>query len=241
MDFKVTGTKDGITAFQMDIKISSVSTEILTKALAQAKRGRLHILSIMEGTLSTPASETSEYAPKVVSAKVDQDKIGAVIGPGGKNIKGMCEKFDVQINVDEEGTVTIYGKSQKAAYDARDAVLSLVEEPEVGKIYDGTVKRIMEFGAFIEIMPGKEGLCHISRLAKGRVERVTDVVKEGGAVKVTLMEIYHMGRLNLAMVDALDENGQLPPQSRDDRPQGHDRGPREPRRFDDRRDSSHRR
>lgn len=241
MDFKVAGTKDGITAFQMDIKISSVSTEILTKALAQAKRGRLHILSIMEGTLSTPASETSEYAPKVVSAKVDQDKIGAVIGPGGKNIKGMCEKFDVQINVDEEGTVTIYGKSQKAAYDARDAVLSLVEEPEVGKIYDGTVKRIMEFGAFIEIMPGKEGLCHISRLAKGRVERVTDVVKEGGAVKVKLMEIDHMGRLNLAMVDALDENGQLPPQSRDDRPQGHDRGPREPRRFDDRRDSSHRR
>ena len=241
MDFKVAGTKDGITAFQMDIKISSVSTEILTKALAQAKRGRLHILSIMEGTLSTPASETSEYAPKVVSAKVDQDKIGAVIGPGGKNIKGMCEKFDVQINVDEEGTVTIYGKSQKAAYDARDAVLSLVEEPEVGKIYDGTVKRIMEFGAFIEIMPGKEGLCHISRLAKGRVERVTDVVKEGGAVKVKLMEIDHMGRLNLAMLAALDENGQLPPQSRDDRPQGHDRGPREPRRFDDRRDSSHRR
>ena len=243
MDFKVAGTRDGITAFQMDIKISSVSTEILTKALAQAKRGRMHILGIMEKTLSVPSEDISEYAPKVVSVKVDQEKIGAIIGPGGKNIKGMSEKYEVQINVDEEGTVTIYGKNQKAAYDARDAVLSMVEEPEIGKIYDGTVKRIMEFGAFVEIMPGKEGLCHISKLAKGRVERVTDVVKEGDAIKVKLMEIDRMGRLNLASVEALDENGQLPPSSRDDRPPRDDRGPRdrEPRRYDDRRDSSHRR
>ena len=218
MDFKVAGTKDGITAFQMDIKISSVSTEILTKALAQAKRGRMHILGIMEKTLSAPADDISAYAPKVVSVKVDQEKIGAIIGPGGKNIKGMSEKYDVQINVDEAGTVTIYGKDQKSAYEARDAVLSMVEEPEVGKIYDGIVKRVMEFGAFIEIMPGKEGLCHISKLAKGRVERVTDVVKEGDAIKVKLMEVDRMGRLNLASIEALDENGQLPPSSRDDRP-----------------------
>ena len=242
MDFKVAGTKDGITAFQMDIKISSVSTEILTKALAQAKRGRMHILGIMEKTLSAPADDISAYAPKVVSVKVDQEKIGAIIGPGGKNIKGMSEKYDVQINVDEAGTVTIYGKDQKSAYEARDAVLSMVEEPEVGKIYDGIVKRVMEFGAFIEIMPGKEGLCHISKLAKGRVERVTDVVKEGDAIKVKLMEVDRMGRLNLASIEALDENGQLPPSSRDDRPPRDDRGPREPRRFsDDRRDSSYRR
>ncbi len=242
MDFKVAGTKDGITGFQMDIKISSVTTEILTKALAQAKRGRLHILSIMEKTLDMPASDISEFAPKVVTARVDQEKIGAVIGPAGKNIKGMCEKFDVQINVDEVGNVTIYGKNQKSAYDARDAVLSLVEEPEVSKIYTGTVKRIMEFGAFVEIMPGKEGLVHISKLAKGRVERVTDVVKEGDTVKVKLMEIDHMGRLNLAMVDALDENGQLPPSSRPEpRTGGFDRGGREPRRFgDDRRDGPRR-
>ena len=235
MDFKVAGTKDGITAFQMDIKISSVSTEILTKALAQAQRGRLHILGIMEKTLNSPNVEISEYAPKVVTAKVDQEKIGAVIGPGGKNIKGMCEKFDVQINVDEIGNVTIYGKNQKDAYAAKEAVLGLVEEPEVSKIYDGTVKRIMDFGAFVEIMPGKEGLVHISRMAKGRVEHVTDVVHEGDAVKVKLMEIDRMGRLNLAMLDALDENGQLPPQSRDDRPPSHDSGSREPRRYDDRR------
>ncbi len=245
MDFKVAGTKEGITGFQMDIKISSVTTEILTKALEQARRGRMHILSIMEKTLSAPSADISEYAPKVVAAKVDQDKIGAVIGPSGKNIKGMSEKYDVQINIDDEGNVTIYGKNQKDAYAARDAVLSLVEEPEVGRIYSGTVKRIMEFGAFIEIIPGKEGLCHISKLSKGRVERVTDVVKEGDAVQVKLMEIDHLGRLNLAMVDALDENGELPPQARSEsRPGGFDRGPRdrdrdrEPRRFgDDRRDS----
>jgi polyribonucleotide nucleotidyltransferase len=236
MDFKVAGTKDGITGFQMDIKISSVSTEILTKALDQARKGRLHILSIMDQTLASPSSDTSEFAPKVVIAKVDQEKIGAVIGPGGKNIKGMCEKFDVQINVDEVGNVTVYGKSQKSAYAARDAVLSLVEEPEVGKVYSGTVKRIMDFGAFIEIMPGKEGLCHISKLAKGRVEKVTDVVKEGDAVKVKLMEIDHMGRLNIAMLDALDENGELPFQDRGPRE------PREPRRYsDDRRDPPRRR
>jgi polyribonucleotide nucleotidyltransferase len=233
MDFKVAGTKDGITAFQMDIKISSVSTEILTKALAQAQKGRLHILGIMEKTLDSPSADISIYAPKVVTAKVDQEKIGAVIGPAGKNIKGMCEKFDVQINVDEAGNVTIYGKNQKDAYAAKEAVLGLVEEPEVGKIYAGKVMRIMEFGAFVEIMPGKEGLVHISRMAKGRVERVTDVVHEGDAVKVKLMEIDHMGRLNLAMLEALDENGQLPPQAA--RPEHAPSSDRGERRYDDRR------
>lgn len=237
MDFKVAGTKDGITGFQMDIKISSVSTEILTKALAQAKKGRLHILGIMEATMPEPANDISEYAPKVVAAKVDQDKIGAVIGPSGKNIKAMCEKFDVQINIDEDGNVTIYGKNQKSAYEARDAVLGMVEEPEVGKVYKGTVKRIMDFGAFIEILPGKEGLAHISKLSKGRVEKVTDVVKEGDVVEVKLLEIDHMGRLNLALLDALDENGNAPASA--PRP---DSRPRDPRRFsDDRRDSQHRR
>jgi len=250
MDFKVAGTRDGITGFQMDIKISSVSTEILRKALEQARKGRLHILSIMEQTIAEPAADISPYAPKVVSAKVDQDKIGMVIGPSGKNIKGMCEKYGVQINVDEEGNVTIYGKNQQDAYAARDAVLGLVEEPEVGKVYKGTVKRIMEFGAFIEILPGKEGLCHISKLSKDRVEKVTDVVKEGDTVEVKLMEIDHMGRLNLAMLDALDENGQLPEQpGRSDGksfgPRDHgsrdrdfrDHGPRDQRRYGgDRRD-----
>ena len=216
MDFKVAGTKDGITGFQMDIKISSVSTEILRKALEQAKRGRLHILSIMEKTIASPQSEISPFAPQVIGARIDPEKIGLVIGPSGKNIKAMSERFDVQINIEEDGSLTVYGKDQKSAFSARDAILSMVEEPEVGRIYSGIVKRIMDFGAFVEIIPGREGLCHISRLAKGHVEKVSDVVKEGDSIQVKLMEIDHLGRLNLAAVDALDENGEVP--MRTDRP-----------------------
>jgi len=210
MDFKVAGTKEGITGFQMDIKISSVSTEILRKALDQAKRGRLHILSVMEKTISAPQSEISPFAPQVLSARIDPEKIGLVIGPAGKNIKALSEKYDVQINVEEDGALTVYGKDRKSTFDARDAILGMVEEPEVGKIYTGTVKRIMDFGAFVEILPGREGLCHISRLAKGRVEKVTDVLKEGDSIQVKLMEIDHLGRLNLAALDSLDANGEAP-------------------------------
>jgi polyribonucleotide nucleotidyltransferase len=209
MDFKVAGTKDGITGFQMDIKISSVSTEILRKALEQAKQGRLHILSIMEKTIAEPQSEISPFAPQVINARIDPEKIGLVIGPSGKNIKALSEKFDVQINIDEDGYLTVYGKDQKSAYSARDAILGMVEEPEVGKIYTGTVKRIMDFGAFIEILPGREGLCHISKLSKGHVDKVSDLLKEGDTIKVKLMEIDHLGRLNLAAVDALDDKGQI--------------------------------
>ncbi len=210
MDFKVAGTKEGITGFQMDIKISSVSTEILRRALDQAKRGRLHILSIMEKTIAAPQSEISPFAPQVLSARIDPEKIGLVIGPAGKNIKALSEKYDVQINVEEDGALTVYGKDRKSAFDARDAILGMVEEPEVGKIYTGTVKRIMDFGAFVEILPGREGLCHISRLAKGRVEKVTDVLKEGDSIQVKLMEIDHLGRLNLAALESLDANGEAP-------------------------------
>jgi len=209
MDFKVAGTTKGITGFQLDIKIAGLSTEILTKALDQAKRGRLHILEIMEQALPTHASEISELAPKVVTMKVDVEKIGAIIGPGGKNIKALCETYTVKINVDDDGSVTIYGSTQKNAYEARDAIKGIVEDPEVGRIYEGTVKRLMEFGAFIEILPGKEGLCHISRLSKTRVERVSDVIKEGDKVKVKLLEVDRLGRLNLAHVDSLDEHGNV--------------------------------
>ena len=217
MDFKVAGSTRGITGFQMDIKIAGVSTEILEKALAQAKRGRLHILSVMEQTIAAPSPEISVYAPKVVTAKIDVEKIGAIIGPGGKNIKALCEKYGVKINVDDDGSVTIYGANQKAAYDAKEAVMGIAEDPITGTIYDGIVKRVMDFGAFIEILPGKEGLCHISRLSKTRVERVTDVVHEGDTIKVKLLEVDRLGRLNLAAVDALDENGNVPnPEPRDD-------------------------
>ncbi|GAB6275907.1 MAG: polyribonucleotide nucleotidyltransferase [Rectinema sp.] len=232
MDFKVAGTKDGITGFQMDIKISSVSTEILRKALDQAKRGRLHILSIMEKTIAAPQSEISPLAPQVLRARIDPEKIGLVIGPAGKNIKALSEKYGVQINIEEDGSLTVYGKDQKSAFDARDAILGMVEEPEVGKVYTGTVKRIMDFGAFIEILPGREGLCHISRLAKGRVEKVTDMLKEGDTIQVKLMEIDHLGRLNLAAVDSLDENGEAPqrPPRSEGRPSDRARDTRPPRR-----------
>ena len=204
MDFKVAGTVDGITGFQMDIKIAGVTTEIMTKALDQAKRGRLHILGIMNQTIAKPAEKVSEYAPKIETMKIPVDKIGALIGPGGKTVKALCAQYNVTINTDDDGTVTIYGKNGKSTDGAKLAVKGIVEDPEVGTIYNGTVKRIMDFGAFIEILPGKEGLCHISKLSKTRVEKVTDVVKEGQQIPVKLLEIDRMGRLNLSYVDALE-------------------------------------
>ncbi len=206
MDFKVAGTEEGITGFQMDIKIAGVSTEIMKKALEQAKRGRLHILGIMNKTISKPSAEISKYAPRIEVMKIETDKIGALIGPGGKNIKAISEKYQVTINTENDGTVTIYGKNAKCALDAKDAVKGIVEDPEVGRIYDGVVKRIMDFGAFIEILPGKEGLCHISKLSRSRVANVSDVVKEGQKIPVKLLEVDKMGRLNLSYVDALGDN-----------------------------------
>ena len=202
MDFKVAGTKDGITAFQMDIKIAGVTPEIMRKALNQAKEGRLHILSIMLDTLPAPRSEISELAPKILTLKVPEEKIGAVIGTGGKTIKSIAAQSSAEINIDDDGTVMIYGRNNAAAQEAKRLVLSIIEEPEVGKIYKGTVKRIVDFGAFIEILPGKEGLCHISKLARTRVKNVSDVLSVGQQVDVKLIEIDRMGRLNLSYIDA---------------------------------------
>jgi polyribonucleotide nucleotidyltransferase len=207
MDFKVAGTQDGITGFQMDIKIAGVSPEIMRKALDQAKRGRLHILSIMNQTINRPADQISEYAPKIVTLRIDIDKIGALIGPGGKNIKALCEQYSVKINTEDDGTVTIFGKNTKDAEDAKIAVMGIASDPEVGRVYNGTVKRIMDFGAFVEILPGKEGLVHISKLSRQRIAQVTDVVKEGQEIPVKLTEIDKMGRLNLSYIDAIDPNG----------------------------------
>jgi len=208
MDFKVAGTEAGITAFQMDIKISNVSTEIMTKALDQARRGRLHILSIMNKTISVPAAEISEYAPKILTVKIDVDKIGAIIGPGGKNIKALCEQYGVKINVDDDGSVTIFGANQKASMEAKAAVLGIAQDPEVGIVYQGTVKRVMDFGAFVEILPGKEGLVHISRLSRTRINAASDVVKEGQVIPVRLLEVDKLGRLNLSYIDAIDDPDQ---------------------------------
>ncbi len=204
MDFKVTGTEDGITAFQMDIKIAGVSSELMFKAMQQAKRGRLHILDIMNKVISEPKANISSYAPHIEIMKIDEDKIGAVIGPGGKNVKGIAEKTGADINIDNDGKVTVYGKNQDSALEAKRLILSIIEEPEIGKIYQGTVKRITDFGAFIEILPGKEGLCHISKLSRKRVNSVSDVLKMNQSVPVKLIEIDRMGRINLSYIDAIE-------------------------------------
>ena len=190
----------------MDIKIAGVTTEIMEKALAQAKRGRLHILGIMNQTISKPADHISEYAPKIEKMRIDTDKIGALIGPGGKNVKAISAQFGVTINTEDDGTVTIYGKNSKSTDGAKAVIKGIVEDPEVGLIYQGTVKRIMDFGAFIEILPGKEGLCHISKLSRKRIASVSEVLKEGQVVPVKLLEIDKMGRLNLSYIDAIEDS-----------------------------------
>jgi len=228
MDFKVAGTKDGITAFQMDIKISGVSREIMSRALDQAKQGRFHILDVMSKTMAAPASEISQFAPKITSFYVDEDKIGLIIGPGGKTIKGISEKSGSSINIDDDGRILIYGKDTESAKRAEEMVKGLIEEPEVGRIYDGTVKRLMDFGAFVEILPGKEGLVHISRLSRERVENVSDVLSEGQEIKVKILEVDRMGRLNLSYIDAIDPDGSSPVSSQPQRPSSS--GPRGPKR-----------
>ena len=205
MDFKVAGTAEGITGFQMDIKIAGVSAEIMKKALEQAKKGRLHILGIMNQTISKPSDQVSKYAPRIETLKIPVDKIGALIGPGGKIIKALSEQYRVTINTENDGTVTIYGRDSSSALGAKAAVIGIVEDPEVGRIYEGTVKCIKDFGAFIEILPGKEGLCHISKLSRSRIEKVTDVLQEGQKVPVKLLEIDKLGRLNLSYIDACEE------------------------------------
>ncbi|MEL3907722.1 MAG: polyribonucleotide nucleotidyltransferase [Treponemataceae bacterium] len=205
MDFKVAGTAEGITGFQMDIKIAGVSAEIMKNALEQAKRGRLHILSIMNETICKPASDISKYAPRIEALKIPTDKIGALIGPGGKNIQAISEKYSVTINIEDDGTVMIYGTDGELTKQAKEYVEESNKEPEIGKIYKGTVKKIMEFGAFVEFLPGKEGLCHISKLSRKRVAKVEDVLKEGQEVPIKLLDIDRQGRFDLSYIDAIEE------------------------------------
>ena len=205
MDFKVCGTEDGITAFQMDIKISGVSSEIMTTALAQAKRGRMHILGIMNQTISKPSTSVSEFAPRIMTISIPEDKIGAVIGQGGKTIKTLSERFDVNINIEQDGSTTVYGKNKAAAEEALAAIKGLVEDPEIGSIYTGTVKRIVDFGAFVEFLPGKEGLCHISRLSRKRINKVDEVLKMNQEIPVKIIEIDRMGRINLSYIEAVED------------------------------------
>jgi polyribonucleotide nucleotidyltransferase len=205
MDFKVAGTKNGITAFQMDIKISGISMEIMKEALEQARNGRVFILDQMAKVIGRPAESVSSYAPKIFTMKVPTDKIGTIIGSGGKTIRSIMEKTGSEIWVVDDGTVTISSKNEGEAEMAHEIIRQLTEDVEVGKIYEGKVKRIMDFGAFIEVLPGKEGLCHISKLDFKRVNKVTDVLKVGDTVKVKVTEIDAMGRINLSRKAALPQ------------------------------------
>ena len=204
MDFKVCGTEKGITAMQMDIKIDGLTEDILRKALDQAREGRIFIIGKLRETISAPRSDISQYAPRITTVKVKVDQVRNVIGSGGKNIRQIISETGVTIDVEDDGTVTIASSDAEAASRAVMMVKWLTEEAEVGKIYRGTVKKIVDFGAFVEILPGTEGLLHISQIAKERINKVTDVLQEGDEVMVKVLEMDKSGKIRLSRKEALD-------------------------------------
>jgi polyribonucleotide nucleotidyltransferase len=203
MDFKVAGTAEGITALQMDIKIGRVTREIMREALYQAREGRMHILQAMAATMPRPRTDLSAHAPRIVTLKIRPDKIRDVIGPGGKVIRGIIEETGVKIDVEDDGTVLIASSDGVAMQRAVDLIRGITAEAEVGKIYKGTVRKIVDFGAFVEILPGTDGLLHISQIGPGRVQRVTDVLKEGDEVMVKVLEIDKQGKIRLSRREAM--------------------------------------
>ena len=205
MDFKVAGSADGITALQMDIKINGITKEIMQQALIQAKAGRLHILGEMSKGLSEPREEISEYAPRYVTMKINPEKIREVIGKGGETIRGITEKTGTSIDISDEGFIKIAAVDAKAAYEARSMIEAITAEVELNKVYNGKVARIMDFGAFVTILPGKDGLLHISQISNERVENVTDYLKVGDIVRVKVIEIDRQGRMRLSMKDAVGQ------------------------------------
>jgi polyribonucleotide nucleotidyltransferase len=245
MDFKVCGTSRGITAIQMDIKIEGLSREILTSALAQAREGRLFILGKMLETLQTNRTELSKYAPRITTVKVKPDQIRLIIGPGGKTIKGIIDQTGVAIDVEDDGTVNIASADSDAVRKALDIIKGLTAEPEVGTVYKGTVQRITDFGAFIEILPGTDGLLHVSEMAHHRVDRVEDLMKEGDTIEVKVLSVERDGKIRLSrrellplpegeegerakerMMASREQGGGRPAPRRDDRGDRGDRGPR---------------
>jgi polyribonucleotide nucleotidyltransferase len=210
MDFKVAGTSEGVTSLQMDIKVSGVNRDVMQQALHQAKEGRLHILGIMNKTLAGARTNVSGHAPRIVTLKVKPEKIREIIGPGGKVIRGIIEATGVKMDVEDDGTVRIASVDEEAAKKAVEMVQRIAAEAEIGKIYKGTVRKIVDFGAFVEILPGTDGLVHISQLAPGRVNKVTDILKEGDEVMVKVLEIDRQGKIRLSRKEALQETGDSP-------------------------------
>ncbi len=203
MDFKVAGTSDGITALQMDIKIGGVTEEIMTQALEQARQGRLFILDKMAEAISEPRAELSPYAPRIITMEIPVDKIRDVIGPGGKIIRSIIDETGVAIDIEDDGRVYIASTDGAGGENAQRLIERYVKDVEVGETYMGVVKRIMNFGAFVEVLPGKEGLVHISQLARERVNKVEDIVNIGDEVLVKVIEIDRQGRINLSRKEAL--------------------------------------
>jgi polyribonucleotide nucleotidyltransferase len=203
MDFKVAGTEKGITALQMDIKIGGVSIDIMRQALAQAREARLHVLAKMAQTITAPRTEMSPYAPRFVTIKIRPEKIREIIGPGGKVIRGMQEKTGAKIDVEDDGKVTIFSANSDAAQMAVDMIQDICREVEVDRIYVGKVKSIKEFGAFVELMPGTEGLLHISQIAENRIRAVSDVLSDGDIVAVKVLEVDGNGKIRLSRKGAL--------------------------------------
>ena len=199
MDFKVAGTNDGVTALQMDIKINGITEEIMKIALGQAKEGRIHILGEMNKVIQTSREEVSENAPRFVTIQVKADKVRDVIGKGGATIRSLTEETGAIIDIDDTGLIKISAVDKEAVELAKAKIEQLTADVEVDKIYEGKVAKIMDFGAFVNVLPGKDGLVHISQICEERVENVTDKVKEGEIVKVKVLEIDKQGRIKLTM------------------------------------------
>jgi polyribonucleotide nucleotidyltransferase len=210
MDFKVAGTRKGITSIQLDLKLPGVPYSVLAEAIRKATTARLSVLDIMGQTIDKPRPDISKYAPRIISIVIDKEKIGTVIGPGGKMIRKITEETGATIDIEDDGTVTIASNKAESLNAAREWVESLVAEVEVGKLYEGMVTRIMNFGAFVEVLPGKEGLVHISQLGPERYNRVEDAVRVGDKVWVKAVEIDDMGRINLSRRKAMEERGEIP-------------------------------
>jgi len=208
MDFKVAGTRQGVTSIQMDIKIEGLTIEIIKEALQRANRGRMHILGIMESTINEARTELSKYAPRIITIQINPEKIGEVIGPKGKTIRSIQDETGSQINIEDSGLVTISSPGGEGGERARAMIEAITQDPEVGRIYEGVVKNTTTFGAFVEIMPGTEGLCHISELQEGRTDKTEDVLKPGDTTKVKLLSIDEKGRLRLSRKAALAESGE---------------------------------
>ena len=208
MDFKIAGTRQGVTSIQMDIKIDGLTTEIMRTAMERATRARLHILDIMDAAVPGPAEELSAYAPRITTIKVNPEKLGEIIGPKGKTIRAIQDESGAKIEIDDSGLVKIAAVSAEAAQRAREMIEAIVQEPEIGRIYEGPVKNTTTFGAFVEILPGLEGLCHISELSDSRVEKTEDVLNRGDITRVKLLAIDEKGRLRLSRRAALAEDAE---------------------------------